>query len=82
MVKINPYFKISKGFILTKFGKAKKCFEYDLELFTPTSHGVYFTNVLRKDFMNADPKSAKRQLSHQCLFALLGSPSIKATHKM
>jgi len=31
--------------------------------------------------MRADPKSAKRQSSHQCLFALLGSAGVKAAGK-
>jgi len=31
--------------------------------------------------MRADLKRAKRQLSHQCLFALLGSACAKAAHK-
>jgi len=29
----------------------------------------------------ADPKSAKRQLSHQCLFTLLGSAQVKVARK-
>jgi len=33
---------------------------------------------LRADFTCADPKSAKRQSSHQGLFALLGSAHVKA----
>jgi len=33
-------------------------------------------------FTHADPKSAKRQSSYQCLFALLGSASTKVAHKM
>jgi len=33
-------------------------------------------------FMRADLKSAKRKSSHHCLFELLGSLRVKATHKM
>jgi hypothetical protein len=33
-------------------------------------------------FTHADPKSTKRQLSHQCLFALLGPAHVKASCKM
>jgi len=36
---------------------------------------------LLEAFMHTDSKSAKRQSSHQCLFALLGSPSAKAARK-
>jgi len=32
--------------------------------------------------MRADPKSAKRQSSHQCIFAILGSALSKAARKM
>jgi hypothetical protein len=39
-------------------------------------------HVNAKAFMHTDPKSAKRQLSHLCLFALLGSERIKAAGKM
>jgi len=44
--------------------------------------GVNFTNVLQAAFTSSDLKSAKRQSSHQCLFALLGSARTKAAHKM
>jgi len=46
----------------------------DLESILPT--------CLRKAFTYEDPKSAKRQSSHQCLFALLGSMHAKAARKM
>ncbi len=39
---------------------------------------VNFVNVLRTAFVLVDPKSVKIQLSHQCLFTLLGSTSLKA----
>jgi hypothetical protein len=39
--------------------------------------GVDFT----KPFTFADPKSAKRHSSHQCLFVLLGPAYVKAVHK-
>jgi hypothetical protein len=42
---------------------------------------VNFTNVSRAAFTGADLISAKRQSSHQCLFVLLGSASLKAAHK-
>jgi len=44
--------------------------------------GVNFTNILRSAFTCEDPKNAKRQSSHQCLFALLGSTQARAPHKM
>jgi len=37
---------------------------------------------LRVAFTCADPKSAKRQSHHQCLFALLWSLCVKTDHKM
>jgi len=48
---------------------------------TTTTSWINFTNVLRAAFLGADPKSAKRLTSHQCLFVLLGSSSIKAARK-
>jgi len=45
------------------------------------SSGVDFTNILRKAFTLADPKSAKRYWWLDCLFRLLGSAHIKAAHK-
>jgi len=44
--------------------------------------GSISSTFLRKAFMCPDPKRTKRQSSHQCLFALLGSASIKAACKM
>jgi len=44
--------------------------------------GVNFINVLRAAFTRPDPKWAKRQSSHQCLFALLGPTRVKASCKM
>jgi hypothetical protein len=41
--------------------------------------GVNFINVLRTDFALVDPESVK---SHQCLFTLSGSTSVKAVHRM
>jgi len=46
------------------------------------SLGTILPTCLRAAFMLADPKSAKRQSSHQCLFALLVSVRVKAVHKM
>ncbi len=40
--------------------------------------GVDFTKVLRAAFTCEDPKTTKRQLSHQCLYALMGSLREKA----
>ncbi len=34
------------------------------------------------EFTRANPQSAKRQSSNQCLFRLLGSSRTKAAHKM
>jgi len=44
--------------------------------------GLISPTFSRAAFMPADPKSAKRQSSHQCLFALLGSMRAKAACKM
>jgi len=44
--------------------------------------GVDFTNILCTAFTCADPKSAKKDCQLDCLFALLGSGSIKAARKM
>ncbi len=44
--------------------------------------GSISPTCLRLPYTLADPKSAKRQSSCQCLFALLRSASIKATHIM
>jgi len=41
-------------------------------------HWSISTTCLCKAFTCADPKSTKRQSSHQCLFALLGSACLKA----
>jgi len=35
--------------------------------------GVDFTSILQASFASADSKSAKKQASHQCLFALFES---------
>jgi hypothetical protein len=40
--------------------------------------GVNFINFLRAAFTRSYPKWAKKQSSHQCLFALLGSIRAKA----
>jgi hypothetical protein len=40
-----------------------------------------FINVKCTAFVLVDPKSVKRQLSHQWLFTLLGSMSVKAVHR-
>ncbi len=37
---------------------------------------------IRKAIMHADPKSVKRQSSHEYLFSLLGSTLVKAAGKM
>jgi len=47
-----------------------------------TEPGVNFTSFLRAAFTLRDPESAKKiQLSHQYLFLLSGSASIKAGHR-
>jgi len=51
---------------------------YDGQIFQP---GVNFTNILRASFTHADPKRAKKQLHHQCLFSLLGYALIKTVCK-
>jgi len=43
---------------------------------------VNFTNALSAAFTITDPKSAKRQSCHQCLFTLLGPVQVKALSKM
>ncbi len=42
---------------------------------------VNFNIILPAAFTLVDPKSAKRDLWHDCLFALLGSAFVKAVHK-
>jgi len=42
---------------------------------------VNFTNVSRAAFTSADPKSEKKQSSHQCLFVLTRSAGAKAALK-
>ncbi len=42
---------------------------------------VNFINVLRTTFALVDPESVKIQLSHQGLFKLLGSTSVKAVRR-
>jgi len=44
--------------------------------------GSISPTCLQKVFTNAYPKSAKRQSSHQCLFALSGSAHEKSARKM
>jgi len=44
--------------------------------------GSISPKYLQADFTSADPKSAKRHSSHQWLFMLLGSMSVKAACKM
>jgi len=44
--------------------------------------GVNLISILLEAFICADPKSAKRQSSCQCLFALWGFSSVIATRKM
>jgi len=41
---------------------------------------VNLTNIFTQAFLHADPKSAKRQSSHQCHFVLLESTQAKAAH--
>ncbi len=43
--------------------------------------GFNFINILCEAFTHTDPKSAKRYSSHQCLFTLLESLSVKAACK-
>jgi len=43
---------------------------------------VNFTNIIHAASMHADPKSTKKQSSHQCLFSLLGSARKKSAQKM
>jgi len=56
----------------------------DDDLDEPSGHGagVNFTNILCAAFTSLDPKCAKRQSSHQCLFALFGPKHVKAAYKM
>jgi len=44
--------------------------------------GVNYINVQSTAFTPVDPESAKIQLSHQYLFTLSGSTSVKAVHRM
>ena len=43
--------------------------------------GLNFINILRTAFTLVDPQSIKIQLSHQCLFMLLGFTSVKAVRR-
>jgi len=43
--------------------------------------GSISPTCLHTAFTRADPKSAKQQSTHKCIFALLGSTCIKAAHK-
>jgi len=43
--------------------------------------GQYFINILQAAFMNADPKSAKKNDNLTVFFALLGSVHAKTAHK-
>jgi len=47
-----------------------------------TSSEINFTKILRAASMGADQGSSKRQSSHQCLFALLGSAHKKPARKV
>ncbi len=44
--------------------------------------GVNLTNILRKAFTRANPKSTKMTVKSSILFALLGSTCLKASRKM
>jgi len=44
--------------------------------------GVNVINVLRAAFTLADPKSTKKTVKSSSFFALSGSVSVKAAHKM
>ncbi len=44
--------------------------------------GSISPTYLHKAFTLADPKSIKRQTSHQCLYVLLGFERVKAARKM
>jgi len=46
------------------------------------SSRVNFTNILRAAFMHTDPKSAKRQSSHEYFSVLIGSAWVKAARKV
>jgi len=52
------------------------------KMLVKSTPGVNFTNILRAAFTTADPKSAKNTLKTSVFFALLGSESVKAFHKM
>jgi len=43
--------------------------------------GLISTTFLQAAFKCEDPKSAKRQSSHECLFVILGSAHVKASVK-
>jgi hypothetical protein len=66
------------GHIYLKF-RQSKCTRLPVD--DRHTSGVDFTNVLLAAFTHADPKCAKGHLSHQCLFLLSGSLSIKAARK-
>ena len=43
---------------------------------------VNFINVLRAAFSLTDPESTKKTVKSSSFFALSGSPSVKAAHRM
>ncbi len=61
------------------------CFEkisFFLTLIFKRNHGSISPKCLPEDFISADPNSAKRQSSHQCLFALLEYAGSNTARKM
>jgi len=61
----------------------KGAYDFPLICFhTNNKPDVNFTNILWEDFKPEDPKSVNIQSSRLYLFALLGSDSINAAHKM
>jgi len=71
--------KIQREKSFTKHFCAKKTAR---KMLVKLKSSVNFTNILLAAFKCKDPKSAKRQSSHQCRLALLGSLRVKAVHKM
>jgi len=49
--------------------------------FASSDTGVNFNNMYTQ-LLQADPKSAKKQSSQQCIFVLVGSWQVKADSKM
>jgi len=80
ILKGHCYFQLVPRYIFEFLCGPRTLFFVNLgtsHIFEFEAHEVNFTNIFAAVFIRADLKSAKRQSSHQCLFALLGSAARK-----